>query len=188
MKKKYKNRLPKGAEVKGYIAHVENGEIIVEVELKDKFLPKDGDFLVSSLGNVFIYSDKKAEYDNYYCCYCGTYDINGPVLTRFSNAWTIKTDCRFATPKEKDDFLKSLESEEHLRWNADTKKLEPIRWRAERNGIYWFIDPHGRGNKTFDVRSNYDNDMYEIGNYFRTEEAAQRVADQIKDIFKNSKE
>lgn len=59
MKKKYKNRLPKGAEVKGYIAHVENGEIIVEVELKDKFLPKDGDFLVSSLGNVFIYSDKK---------------------------------------------------------------------------------------------------------------------------------
>lgn len=186
MKRKYVNRLPKGAEIRGYIAHVSDGEIIVEVELKDKFEPKDGDFLISSLGNVFIYSDKKAEYDKYYCCYCGIHD-GGQILTHFSNFWTTKVGCRFATPEEKADFLKRLETEEHLRWNADTKKLEPIRWRAERNGIYWFIDPHGRGNRTVDIRSDYDNDMYEIGNYFRTEEAAQGVADQIKDIFKKSK-
>lgn len=36
MKKKYRNKLPKGAEVKGYIAHVDNGEIVVEVELKER--------------------------------------------------------------------------------------------------------------------------------------------------------
>lgn len=186
MKKKYKNRLPKGAQVQGYIAHVSDGEIIVEVELKNKFLPKDGDFLIDADGDIFIYSDAKTQNGNFYSCYCGTH--HGKIRAAFCYNWVDKEGCRFATLEEKADFLKRLETEEHLRWNADTKVLEPIRWRAECNGIYWFIDPHGRGNKTFDVRSNYDNDMYEIGNYFRTEEAAQRVADQIKDIFKNSKE
>lgn len=192
MKKKYRNRLPKDAEVKGYIAHVENGEIIVDVELKDKFLPKDGDFLVSSLGNVFIYSDKKAEYDNYYCCYCGEYDINGSVLTNFSNAWTIKTDCRFATPKEKSAFLEKLESEAHLRWNADTKKLEPIRWRAKFTESY-FVVTNSDERDSFIVKekkegfSIFDEGNYQLNNYFRTPEAAQEVADQIINIFKNSK-
>lgn len=181
MKKKYRNRLPKGAEVKGYIAHVENGEIIVEVELKDKFLPKNGDFCISDTGMIFIF--KSMEDLCNVSSYAGTnnYDrISERCIYSISNG-------RYATPKEKADFLERLETEKHLRWNSETKELEPIRWRAERNGIYWFIDPHGRGNKTFDVRSNYDNDMYEIGNYFRTEEAAQGVADQIKDIFKNAK-
>lgn len=188
MKKKYRNRLPKDAEVKGYIAHVENGEIIVEVELKDRFQPKDGDFCVSSLGNVFIYCVKELLSSDLYCgCYCVFCSEEGQIITCYTKLHTKKDGCRYATPEEKDDFLKRLETEERLRWNADTKKLEPIRWRAERNGIYWFIDPHGWGNRTVDIRSNYDNDMYEIGNYFRTPEAAQKVADQIKDIFKNAK-
>lgn len=185
MKKKYRNRLPKGAEIKGYIAHVSDGEIIVEVELKDKFEPKDGDFLIDTDGDIFIYSDAKTQNGNFYSCYCGTH--HGKIRAAFCYNWVDKVGCRFAMPEEKSAFLERLEAEEHLRWNADTKKLEPIRWRAERNGIYWFIDPHGRRNRTADIRSNYDNDMYEIGNYFRTPEAAQKVADQIKDIFKNAK-
>lgn len=186
MKKKYRNKLPKGEEVKGYIAHIENGELIIDVEFKDKFLPKDGDFLIDADGDIFICSNAYTQNSNFYSCYCGTH--HGKIRAAFCYNWVDKEGCRFATPKEKADFLKRLEAEEHLRWNADTKELEPIRWRAERNGIYWFIDPHGCGNRTVDIRSNYDNDMYEIGNYFRTPEAAQKVADQIKDIFKSTKE
>lgn len=188
MKKKYRNKLPKGAELKGYTAHVENGEIIVEVELKDKFEPKDGDFLVSSLGNVFIYSDKKAKYDNYYCCYCGEYDINGPVLTHFSNAWTIKTDCRFAMPKEKDNFLKRLETEEHLRWNADTKKLEPIRWRADKGATYYYVDERGNVLACGDTHGCADDWRYFFGNYFKTRDAAKPYAEKMQELFRNSKE
>lgn len=33
----------------------------------------------------------------------------------------------------------------------------------------------------------FDDVRYESGNYFRTYEAAKKVADQIKEIFKNSK-
>ena len=56
MKKKYRNKLPKGAEVKGFNAYVENGEIIVNVELKEKFNPKDGGFLIDADGDIFLNS------------------------------------------------------------------------------------------------------------------------------------
>lgn len=184
MKKKYRNKLPKGAEVKGYIAHVDNGEIVVEVELKDRFQPKDGDFLHDKYYDITaIY--KETSKTGSIVTYVGINKNN--IVPKTGLGFGMTKWFRYATPEEKSAFLKRLESEAHLRWNAETKKLEPIRWRAERNGIYWFIDPHGRANKTIDVRSNYDNDMYEIGNYFRTEEAAQKAANQIKEIFKNSK-
>ena len=32
-----------------------------------------------------------------------------------------------------------------------------------------------------------DNDFYNAGNYFRTREAAEKVAEKIREIFKNSK-
>lgn len=98
-----------------------------------------------------------------------------------------KEGCRFATLEEKSAFLERLETEEHRLWNADTKVLEPIRWRAERNGAYWFITPHGMRSKTIDIRSNYDNDMYDIGNYFRTEDAAKPYAEKMKELFKKAK-
>lgn len=187
MKKKYRNKLPKGAEVKGYIAHVDNGEIVVEVELKEKFEPKDGDFLVSASGNVFIYSDKKTQYNNRYCCYCGKHYGNGTILTNFSDCWTEKKGCRFATPEEKAGFLKRLESEAHLRWNAENKCLEDIRWRTEYGGEYFYVGFDYIVRNRIDKRQVSANENYRNNNYFRTFEAAQKVADQIKEIFKNSK-
>lgn len=192
MKKKYKNRLPKGAEVTGFNAYVENGEIIVNVELKEKFNPKDGDFLVSSKGCVFIYSDKEAELPSLYCCYCGEHRLHLSIRTTFSDNWTEKNGCRFATPEEKSAFLEKLESEAHLRWNAETKKLEPIRWRAKLNESY-FVVSNSKERNSFIVKmknecfSIFDEENYQLNNYFRTPEAAQKVADQIINIFKNSK-
>lgn len=54
MKKTYKNQLLKGMEVESTNVRVENGEVVVDVELKEKFHPKDGDFLVDNDGDVFI--------------------------------------------------------------------------------------------------------------------------------------
>lgn len=190
MKRKYVNRLPKGAEVTGFNAYVENGEIIVNVELKEKFNPKDGDFLIDADGDIFICSYAKTQNDSFYSCYCGTH--HSSIKTTFSYNWVDKEGCRFATHKEKVDFLKRLESEAHLRWNAETKKLEPIRWRAKLNESY-FVVSNSKERNSFIVKmknecfSIFDEENYQLNNYFRTEEAAQKVADKIKDIFKNSK-
>lgn len=186
MKKKYRNKLPKGAEVKGYIAHVDNGEIVVEVELKDRFQPKDGDFLIDTDGDIFIYSDAKTQNSNFYSCYCGTH--HGKIQAAFCYNWVDKNGCRFATPEEKDAFIIRLEKEYHKRWNAEKKCLEDIRWKPKDGELFWFVGMNFNVYSTHYVSSfSVDSLRVKTLNCFRTEQAAQKAANQIKDIFKNSK-
>ena len=41
--------------------------------------------------------------------------------------------------------------------------------------------------RTEEKYASYDKWLYDFGNYFRTREAAEKVAEQIREIFKNSK-
>lgn len=188
MKKKYRNKLPKGAEVKGYIAHVDNGETDVEVELKDRFQPKDGDFLVSANGNVFIYSDKPSVDEHTYSCHCGEFLGRWKINTKFSDNWSEKEGCRFATTKEKLKFLERLKKECRKRWNAEKKCLEDIRWKPKDGELFWFVGMNFNVYSTHYVSSfSVDSLRVKTLNCFRTEQAAQKAANQIIEIFKNSK-
>lgn len=287
MKKTYVNKLPKGIEVETTEVQVKNGELTVSVYFKNSFNPKDGDFLVSAMGNVFIYSDKDAVDSNTYSSYCGTYSgKNGSVSIIFSNNWTNKEGCKFATPTEKSSFLERLKKEYNKKWNPEkkclediyipkfgdivkvilddvnnnsykrnymiciypnknfsetdrffnppflslngrlilndtggskycnsiipasesekqelfdklakvgkqwnpeTKQLEDIRWRAKKREEYYTINGALDVVGEFAGACPHEDVLYERGNYFRTPEAAQKVADQIKELFKNSK-
>lgn len=194
MKKKYRNKLPKGAEVKGYIAHVSDGEIIVDVELKDRFQPKDGDFVTYESFEKATFVYKKGKFDDF----CGAYwgekaDVSNlhknkcPLYDRGSECWESKIYCRYATDEEKSALISRLEKEYHLRWNAETKKLEPIRWRAQGGETYYCLNSWGEVIASIECNTKVDNDRHEIGNYFQTEVAVKPYADQIINIFKNSK-
>lgn len=187
MKKTYKFNLPQNKEVAKTNIRVENGEILVDVEFEDKFEPKDGDFVVSSYRCVFIYSSNIASDEYTYSSYCGEYRGGCGISTTFSNNWTKREGCRYATEAEKSAFLDRLEKEYHKRWNEKTKELEDIRWRAEAFEDYYYVDMYGRICHRRDSRDEYANALYDTCNYFRILEAAQKVADQIKEIFKNSK-
>lgn len=127
MKRTYINQLPKRKNGTVKNAKIENGQLIVEVEFEEKFEPKDGDFLISNLGNIFIYSDKRPYNGLVYSCYCGTTSIVNNISLGFSDRWTEKEGCRYATEQEKADFLSLLETKFHKRWNAEKKCLEDIR-------------------------------------------------------------
>ena len=53
----------------------------------------------------------------------------------------------------------------------------PKRWRAEKGGIYWFIDTDfsGKVRDLWDQRSTDENVRYNLGNYFKTLEEAEKV-------------
>lgn len=59
------------------------------------------------------------------------------------------------------------------------------RWRAEKGGLYWFVWVYDYVfiNYDFDIYRISDTKRYEKGNYFRTKEEAQEVADKIEAIF-----
>lgn len=100
MGKTYKLDLPQNKEVTQAKVRIENGKVFVDVEFKEKFQPRDGDFLVSSFGNLFIYSRKPANNKLTYSSYCGV-DRTGYIITEFSDNWTRKEGCRYANTEEK---------------------------------------------------------------------------------------
>lgn len=281
MKKTYKFELPQNKEVEISNTRVEDGKLFVEVEFKERFEPKDGDFLV---GNTGIFICKIGEKDNQIYAYAGV--DNGKVCVNVEGIiWNLRSNCRYATTEEKAAFLERLEkgfhkkwnpekkclediyipkfgdivridypdNNEHkrqyvisifpdkevpntsvnyffdickidmdgnlffegeacynygyvspasesekqelfkkleklgIRWNSETKKFEDIRWRAGQLCEYYSIDFNYTIKRYVESFSIEDFKRYTNGNYFRTPEAAQKVADQIKDIFKKSK-
>ena len=51
------------------------------------------------------------------------------------------------------------------------------RWRAEQKKGYFYIHSNGLVDETMESYKTMDNQRYELGNYFRTEEEAQKVID-----------
>lgn len=168
---------------------VENGEILVDVEFKEKFEPKDGDFLCAEGCGVFIYNGKQGTLSGRRTlgAYLGV-DCRGAISeSQTENKWAFMDKCRYATEQEKSDFLERLEKERHKRWNAETKFLEDIRWKPKEGEDYWFIDyDGGLIGKTFE-NTPYDRIRIAANNCFKTEETARPYADKIKEILKNSK-
>lgn len=57
---------------------------------------------------------------------------------------------------------------------------EKKRWRADRNETYYYIESFGDVNGDEEEGARIDTDRYNIGNYFKTREEAQAVADYLK--------
>lgn len=197
MKKTYKITLPKGANIDTVETNADNGVLEVTVGFEQKYVPKDGDVVYAQWEKgsrnykwIFIY--KKTETNPYSCCHFYVSlgierdgkQISGLLFSDCSNAQEL---LRLATEAEKQRLFDAL-AMQGKRWNAEKKQIEDLpRWRAEESESYYYVDLSFNIRKTDDLRSYGDNNLYEAGNYFRTREAAEKVAEQIRDIFKNSK-
>lgn len=185
MKKKYVNNLPNGKEVIGTEVSVEDGKLVVEIEFKEEFKPKDGDFCVTKNGCIFIYNENYKLISDYLGYYVGVDSCNG-ITINTDNRFGFSNDVRSATEKEKSAFLERLEKECNKKWNAEKKQLEDIRWRPKKGDKYFFIDCDGIIECTINLAA-VDSFRIENNNCFKTEEAAQPYADKFKEILKNSK-
>ena len=188
MKKQYKFQLPKGKKVTMTNVDFENGVMTVNVELENrkeqKYEPKEGDFVCyygeSGSKNVAIFKEKLSRGSRIYCVYntCGKYHFCTNIID----------ECimRPATEEEKKLLIDKL-AEDGKKWNPERKRIEDVRWRASYGGRYYFVDKFIEASPHNDCQFG-DNDFdYKVGNYFKTREAAEKVAGQIREIFKNSK-
>ena len=91
-----------------------------------------------------------------------------------------------ATEAEKKLLIDKL-AEVNKRWNPNTKQIEDVRWRAGMNKPYYYIIGFDNIVGTTDARLACDDNRHATNNYFKTREAAEKVAEQIRNIFKNSK-
>lgn len=83
----------------------------------------------------------------------------------------IDDDFIFTVTKEEFENIKNMVEAINEKYGI------PKRWRADDGEIYYYIDSYQRILDKTDLRHSYDDMRYEMGNYFKTEEEAQKIID-----------
>lgn len=194
MKKTYKNQLPNNIEVKSTNVRIENNNLFVDVEFKEKFVPKFGDIVKILFDDspyernymICIYPDKDFVEDDHF------FDLpfltlNGRLIIDDAGGSRFYCDIVPASDSEKQELFDKL-AEVGKKWNPVTKQIENIRWIPKQGEEYWFITENFNFKWTRFNKFEAD-DLYRAdhNNCFKTEEAAKKVAKQMKEILKNSK-
>lgn len=157
-----------------------------EVNVEEKFQPKDGDIIAFgmnpynlSVGIFHRFDDGDYAHEDYV-----TLSSNG---IHFNEGNWITENMRPATVADKQRLFNAL-AKEGKRWNAEKKQIEDLpRWRAKKDETYYFVSIDAEVMDNIEYGYSVDDACYSVGNYFKTREAAECVAKQIREIFKNSK-
>lgn len=147
-------------------ATIKDNQIIIE-EKQEEF--KEGDILiVRDTGLIVIKKNYQNEDKTVFCSYYNSED-------RLNFNWLA---CYFshATEEEKQAFFDELKAK-GLRWNAETKQMEKIRKRAKWGEIYYYISSNCKVYKTTEAGLPFEDENYNIGNYYLPEEREQAEED-----------
>ena len=181
----------------GCKAIVKDGSVVFEKEEKKEEAKtqefKDGDVLTSLFDNkvVFIFkedeSKQKYNKNDYYVCHIYVsssigYTIEVPTKDSLSFCGH-KDEVRLATNKEK-QFLFDEMKKQGLKWNAEEKRVEKIRWRSEKCENYYFLHSDLSISIMGDTYSSMDDEFWGTFNYFRTEKQAEEAAKRVKEALR----
>lgn len=78
------------------------------------------------------------------------------------------------------------EGNKHLLGTTDEPKTK--RWRAKKGEQYWYLNYVCECFEANDDRCFYDDNCYNIGNYFRTKEEAEEMAVKFKQMLKGGED
>jgi hypothetical protein len=159
----------------GCKAIVKDGSVVFEREEKEEERGfKDGDVLRSICDHeVLIF--KKNTCSEYFSSH---YNYSG----KDNNMWLIDA-FRHATEEEKQLLFDKMK-EQGLQWNAEEKRVEKIRWRAEKGDRFYCFDTDFSVLDGLEEGSKLDDSSWRSYNYFRiveqVEEAARRVQEALR--------
>ena len=183
MKKTYRITLPKRAKVYTIDAKADDGVLNVTVNLEQKYVPKDGD-VVCCMSIIAIYAGTNER--GGIMTYAALHEQRLQTVIS-ERGWGYTKNFSPATEAERQRLFDAL-AKQGKRWNAEKRCVEDLpRWRAVCSGLYYIVDTDFFIREMTEKGERTDCALYNAGNYFRTREAAEKVAEQIRDIFKNSK-
>jgi hypothetical protein len=146
---------------------------------------KDGDILVSVENgeryNAFIYkSTDKRGFHSYYVGLdvCGQLSISDSPSDRWCSS-----SLSYATEEEKQLLFDKMK-EQGLRWNAEEKRVEHIRWRAKKGERYYSINLVMQSIRFVERGDICDNGLWNALVYFRTEEQAKEAVKRVKETLR----
>ena len=164
----------------GCKAQINGNEVVVEKEEKSEDF-KRGDILVSLSNEIILVDDYDFKEGHLYSFV--HVDRSGQLSKEPYFQWNEWHDWRLATEEEK-QLLFAKMKEQGLKWNAEEKRVEKIRWRAKKGGCYYFIDVNLTVKSIDDTYSTFDNELWDAFNYFRTKEQAEEAARRVKETLR----
>ena len=165
----------------GCRAQINGNEVVVEKEEKSEDF-KRGDILVSLSNEIILVDDYDFKEGHLYSFV--HVDRSGQLSKEPYFQWNEWHDWRLATEEEKQLLFDKMK-EQGLKWNAEEKQVEKIRWRAK-SGKYYF----SFSGITFNLDcytecfAKDDTNLYNCGNYFRTKEQAKEAAKRVKEVLR----
>lgn len=156
-------RIPDGCK-----ATIKDGVIIFEKEFKN------GDVLHSVLDDLMLIYKESSSSE----CFSSHFN----TIHDNDFGWNIHF-FRHATEEEKQQLFAEME-EQGLRWNAEEKRVENIRWRARLNEDYYYFSRGGLVMIGTENQDNYSEDVWEFGNHFRTEEQTKKAAEAVRETLR----
>ncbi len=166
----------------GYKAIVKDESVVFEKEKeenKEEF--KRGDVIVSKVNEILLVDMHSFE-KRFLRSFVNIKDDGSFCKSSYSQ-WNELHDWRLATEEEKQTLFDKMK-EQGLRWNAEEKRVEKIRWRAKGGERYFYVYNQGSVTVYKDDGYHVDENLYEYGNYFRTSEQAEEAARRVKETLR----
>ena len=188
MEQKFKIQVPDGCSAK---IEQQDGFLVVvfEPNKKEKWVPKDGDIYTTDNNGIGIYNANYKAIRNIIPFYCGLREDGSLYIHKQdgdNSGFGYFDNMRPATDDEKQRLFDAL-AKEGKRWNAETKQIEDLpRWRAKIGEKYYFVGDCLDVDFNSENSDKFDDSYYAADNYFKTEEAAERAAEKIRKILKES--
>lgn len=157
----------------GCKAVVKDGSVVFEKEVQEF---ENGDVLCSVYNSTMLIF--KEEYKDHSNRFYTHYNTN-----HSSNEKWNKDAFRLATEEEKQLLFDKMK-ERGLQWNAEKKRVEKIRWRAEKGEEYHFLSKGLTEGSATETNVSFDKELWDSFNYFRTEEQAEEAVKRIKEVLR----
>ena len=158
----------------GCKATIKDGVVIFEKE-EQEF--KDGDVLCSEYSDTMLIFREMCEDDREH------FNSHYNTEEDDNKGWNSEA-FRHATEEERQLLFDKMK-EQGLKWNAEEKKVEKIRWRAKKGEEYHFMNTDLTTVISTELDDDIDTNRYGVLNYFRTEEQTKEAAKRVKETLRN---
>ncbi len=168
----------------GCKAVIKDNVVVIEKEKKGKVQDfKDGDIVILCGRTIkdrhpFIF--KREDDGGRLKFYIGI-DFGNILRTFCDDEYYDARQLHHATEEEKQQLFDKMK-EQGLRWNAEEKRVEKIRWRAEDGKEYLCVGSQGNMVVYKEDGCHVDENLHEFGNYFRTSEQTKEAARRMKEV------
>lgn len=161
----------------GCRAVVEGDVVLIEREEQDF---KDGDIIAKNKAVAILKGGFNNGVFRDYACL----NFDGKVLISNDTEWsTLPAGWHIATEEERQLLFDKM-AEQGLRWNAEEKRVEKIRWRAEIGEFYYTLGVHLNVCKETEENFGKDDKAFRSGIYFRTYKQAKKATEVVKEALK----